>query len=438
MKIRLPNGWRPRSYQIRAWSYLEHGGKRAVIVWPRRAGKDDIALHHTACKAIERPAVYWHMLPEAAQARKAIWDAVNPHTGMRRIDEAFPHEIRHSTHEQEMRIRLKNGSVWQLVGSDNFNSLVGSPPAGIVFSEWALARPEAWSFMRPILAENDGWAIWVYTPRGDNHGLELYNQATREPAWFCERLTVDDTKHIAPDILEAERRQMRAEHGDEDGEALFQQEYHASFSAPRSGSYYGSAIDQLEREGRIGDVPYDPRYPVTTGWDLGKSNATVIWCAQVTPTAIHVIDHYRATGADLDHYVGWLRSKPYVYQRHGLPHDVKFDLIGANGSRWEQLRLLGLQGMYQVPITSVDERIASVHGMLRRCRFDVAHCAAGLKALRSYHRDWDAERRAYKQSPVHDWSSDDADAFGYLSQSLTDAEMSRQRAIPPPDIDWIA
>ena len=107
--IRLPNNWRPRPYQMPAWRYLESGGKHAELVWHRRSGKDEIALHRTACAAFERVAGYWHMLPEYAQARKAIWDAVNPHTGKRRIDEAFPHELRDSTRDQEMAIRFKNG-----------------------------------------------------------------------------------------------------------------------------------------------------------------------------------------------------------------------------------------------------------------------------------------------------------------------------------------
>lgn len=122
MDIILPNCWQPRGYQLRLWRYLEAGGKRAVAVWHRRAGKDEICLHWAACAAMQRVGNYWHMLPEASQARKAIWDAVNPHTGRRRIDEAFPPSIRAGQRDDDMRIRLINGSTWQIVGSDNFNN----------------------------------------------------------------------------------------------------------------------------------------------------------------------------------------------------------------------------------------------------------------------------------------------------------------------------
>jgi len=118
---------------MQAWAALESGCRRLALAWHRRSGKDDISLHWTAVSAMQRVGGYWHMLPQANQARKAIWDANNPHTGLRRIDEAFPAEIRATTREQDMFIRFWNGSSWQVVGSDNYDALVGSPPVGVVF-----------------------------------------------------------------------------------------------------------------------------------------------------------------------------------------------------------------------------------------------------------------------------------------------------------------
>src|SRR5215475_7704425 len=181
---RLPaGGWQPRAYQRKLWDYLERGGKRAVAIWHRRAGKDEICLHWAAVAAHQRVGVYWHMLPEQAQARKAIWDAVNPWTGQRRINEAFPRELRESTRETDMAIRFRSGSLWELVGSDNYNSLVGSPPIGVVFSEYALADPSAWGYLRPILAENGGWSLFITTPRGRNHASTFYEAARADDTW---------------------------------------------------------------------------------------------------------------------------------------------------------------------------------------------------------------------------------------------------------------
>jgi hypothetical protein len=164
--IRIPNNWGPRAYQMNVWRYLEGGGKRAICIWHRRAGKDDVCLHWAASSMIDKPATYWHMLPAYSQGRKAIWTAVNPHTGKRRIDEAFPHELRANTNEQEMFIRLKNGATWQVLGSDRYDAAVGSPPYGITFSEWALSNPASWAYLAPIVIENGGWALFITTARG--------------------------------------------------------------------------------------------------------------------------------------------------------------------------------------------------------------------------------------------------------------------------------
>ena len=117
--------------------------KRLIEIAHRRWGKDEICLNVTRKHAFDRPGSYWHCLPEYAQGRKAIWTAVNAQTGKKRIDEAFPDEIRERVNNQEMFIEFKNGSTWQVIGSDRYDSTVGAGTAGIVYSEWALANPSA-------------------------------------------------------------------------------------------------------------------------------------------------------------------------------------------------------------------------------------------------------------------------------------------------------
>ena len=208
--LRLPNGWDPRWYQRDFWDYFEGGGKRGVAIACRRWGKDDVALHRTAVGAHERTATYWHLLPEYAQGRKAIWDAVNPHTGKRRIDEAFPEHLRSHTDERGMFMRFTCGSTWQVIGSDNFNSVVGSPPYGIVFSEWALSNPAAWAYLSPILEENGGWAMFITTPRGRNHGASFYERALKTPGWFALRQGVNDIGILAAAARQHQGRARRS------------------------------------------------------------------------------------------------------------------------------------------------------------------------------------------------------------------------------------
>ena len=411
--IQLPNKWEPREYQKPLWKYLHGGGKRAIAVWPRRHGKDDVALHFTACAAHERVGTYWHLLPQQNQARKAIWDAIDPHTGLRRIDNAFPPALRETTRENDMMIRFKSGSTWQVIGSDNYDALVGTPPIGVVFSEFALSDPQAWSLIRPILLENNGWALFITTPRGRNHAKRMLDMAESSPDWFAERLTATETGVFSPAALQAERLELLQERGDEDGDAIFQQEYMTSFSAGLPGAYYAKIIDRLEEGGRIGFVPYNPAQQVHTAWDLGRNDATAIWFVQRNGTGWDVIDYLANTSVGIDWYVRALREKEYNYGEHLLPHDAENEqLVSTTGSIAQTVTTMGLKGVRIVPRTkSVANDINEVRQILPLCRFDKDKTAKGVDALRSYRRIWDEKLKAYRDTPLHDWASDPADAF---------------------------
>ena len=308
MEITLPYKWKARPYQVAAWKYLSGGGTRAVLKWHRRSGKDDLCLHHVACSAFQRKASYWYLLPQYSQARKSMWDAINPHTGFRRIDEAFPKEIRARTLENEMTIHFVNGSTFQLVGSDNYNSLVGSPPAGLVFSEYALSDPSAWSYLMPILEENGGWAVLNSTPRGNNHFRKLCDFAQKEEGWYFDANSVDETGVYKKKQLEAIKRAMVAEHGEAYGEALFQQEYYCSFDAAIPGSIFGEWLDRARSSGRVGDFPFDPALPVNTAWDLGYEDATAIWYFQIAFDGIRLVKYEESHLKDIDYYADVLRK----------------------------------------------------------------------------------------------------------------------------------
>ena len=425
--VSLPNNWRPRPYQMPLWTYLENGGKRAVEVAHRRWGKDDLTLHRTCVAAFERPATYWHMLPEYSQARKAIWSAVNPHTGKRRIDEAFPHELRASAREDTMSITFKNGSTWQVVGSDAFDGLVGSPPAGLVFSEYAIANPAAWGYLRPILLENGGWAVFIYTARGRNHGHSLLESAKREPGWFHETSTALSTGVFTAEQLESERRQYIAEFGETFGAALFDQEYLCSFDAAIVGAFYGPEINAAEADGRICDVPIDETAPLYSAWDLGVRDATALWIFQPTYGGINVVDFYKSSGVGADHYRDWMREKGYQTAVDFVPHDSRVREWGSGRTRIETMLSLNLKPQL-VPDHRLMDGINAARETIRVARFDATRCKDGIEALRQYRSDYDREARVLKATPLHDWTSDPADAFRYMAMSW------RQLKAPAPEL----
>lgn len=416
-EILLPNNWTPRSYQLPLWGYLEHGGLRAMGVWHRRAGKDDVLLHWGAVAAHRRIGSYWHMLPEYAQARKAIWEAVNPHTGRKRIDEAFPLDLRRSTRNTDMRIEFLNGSTWQVIGSDRYDSLVGTTPAGVTFSEFALADPGAWSYLRPALAENGGYAAFISTPRGRNHLARMYEAARHDPRWFAQRLGAHDTGVFTPDLLAQELAEYRRERGEEDGESLFNQEYLVDFDAALVGSYYGRWMAAAEQQGRIGHYP--PRGgEVWTAWDLGMSDSTAIWFFERAPDGWIVIDYLEANGQALAWYAEQLKAKGYAYAGHILPHDAAVRELGTGRSRKEMLEAEGLRGITLAPALRVPDGIQSVRRLLPSCRFHGAACERGLDALRQYRRVWNDKLKMFNDSPLHDWTSHGSDAFRYAAISL--------------------
>lgn len=418
--VTLPNNWKPRPYQRNLWDYLESGGKRALAVWHRRAGKDDVCLNFAATEAIQRVGNYWHMLPEAAQARKAIWKAVNPHTGKKRIDEAFPSEIRKSTNDQEMFIEFVNGSTWQVLGSDNYNSQVGSTPRGIVFSEWALADPNAWAYMRPILAENGGWALFITTPRGRNHAKRMFDAANKDDNWFCEKLTAEDTSVFSRETLETERRELVAEMGEDEGQAKFQQEYYCSFDAALPGAYYGKEMLKAEKENRIASVPYTPGVPVFPCFDFGRgaSNATAIWFIQIVGKEPRAIDYEEGNSGDIDHYAKLLRTKPYLYGKLILPHDGGHERLATGKSYAKQFQDAEFETVVLDRVPDLTAAITATRPLINMMWFDAVKCERGLDALRSYHREWDDEKKVFKPTPVHNWASHGADGYRTGAQAF--------------------
>jgi len=420
----LPAGdWKPRPYQRPLWGYMERGGKRAVAVWHRRAGKDEAALHWTAVAAHQKPATYWHMLPQAAQARKAIWDAVNSHTGKRRIDEAFPEQLRATTRNNEMAIQFKNGSHWQVVGSDNYNSLVGSPPYGVVFSEWSLSDPQAWSYIRPILAENGGWAVFIYTPRGRNHGKSFFENALKDGDWFAEKLPATQTGVFTDRQLKNEEREYIQDYGLNDGKGRFRQEYLCDFEAAISGSYYANEMQRADEEGRIRRVMWEPTIPVHTAWDIGFRDSTTIWFVQVVRDEVRVLDYIENSGVAVSWYVNELRSRPYTYGTHLLPHDAAVGQITSGTSVKETMASLGVQTTI-VPAAPVYDGINAARMLIPRCFFDDTKCQRGIETLRNYRREWDEKRKVFHDKPLHDWASHGADAWRYLAMGLPQADIA--------------
>jgi hypothetical protein len=429
---------RIRAYQQPLHRYMTGGGKRAIEIAHRRWGKDEIALMTTCELAHSRVGNYWHCMPEFEQGRKALWNGVNAHTGKRRIDEAFPEYIRASKDEQQMLIRFQNGSTWQLVGSDRYNALVGAGVAGIVFSEWALANPSAWAYMRPMLEENNGWAMFITTPRGNNHAKAMYDHAVKhKDTWFAEVSSVLDTKALTNEQLEESLAEYISLYGEDLGRAQFEQEYLCSFNAAILGAYFGGEVARAEREGRICPTDIHSGQPIHTAWDLGKAVNNPIWCFQVVAGRPRIVDFYRPETDDIEDWCKWLDDKGYHGEDY-VPHDILTTEWGRGRTRMDTLRSLGRKPK-RIPAVSVADGLQAARKTLNVATLHAGddergqRMATGIDGLKNYRREWDDELKTFRQNPVKDWAEHIGSAFRYLGLAWRDIQPVEQKKELPKE-----
>jgi hypothetical protein len=279
----------------------------------------------------------------------------------------------------------------------------------------AFQNPKAWNVIRPILAENNGWAIFNSTPNGKNHFYDLYERVKDNKSWFVQNLNVEQTldengnRYVGHDVIEEERASGMSEE-------MIQQEFYNSWVANADGYYYLPQIEDLISQGSVCKVPHDPSSPVDVYFDIGVGDSTACWLVQTEGKVINVIDFYQNTNKGLDHYAKHLQSKRYVYANINFPWDMRNIEFGSGRTRYEVAEELfkgiRLNTVAKLPIS---EGINAVRMILPHCRFDKAHCKEGLDSLKNYKKEWNEKQQTFSDHPLHDWASDAADAFRYLA-----------------------
>lgn len=411
--IALPYNFKARPYQ---WDFFEEmqRKKRAILVWHRRAGKEKTCWNFMIKEAFKRVGNYYYIFPDAKMARRILWDGKDK-VGYKTLDH-IPSDLITGINNSEMKIVLRNNSLILVLGSHDVDSLRGPNPVGIVFSEYAEQSPKAWQTMSPILKENEGWAVFNFTPKGQNHAYDLLQSGQADPKWFTQVLSVNDTTRedgrrvLTEEDIEEERAQGIM------SEDMIQQEYYCSFIMGIEGSYYAKYIKEAREEERIGKVPYNRQSRVYTAWDIGYGDATSIIFYQCIGNEIHVIDFYEAQGEGLPHYAKVLSTKPYIYADHYAPHDVESHNFSTGLSAKDVGAGLGLS-FHPLPTlrVSIEDGIEAVRGIFPRICFDAVKCKKLLKCLEHYRKEFDDKHNCYRTKPVHDWSSHAADAMRYMA-----------------------
>lgn len=418
MGLETRDHFRMRSYQKRAYDARRAGCRRFVQVLHRRAGKDRSWINFTVLEMMQRVGVYFHIFPSLNQGRRDVWDnvvheTVNGEERSVKMTDAFPPELVKERNETEMSITLWNGSVYMLMGADSEESIErarGANAIGIILSEYSFMNPKIWVTLEPVLLENGGWAVFIYTPKDEGHGYALYKYAKESPNWFCELLTIDDTRRDAPgengshiisprDIEEIRKRPGTLE---ED----IQREYYCSFKGFLHGTIYGALITKARDDNRIKNLPYIVNAPVGTCWDLGVSDHTAVWFYQIFGHAIHFIDYYEERLKTAQDYAKFLReSKPYMYTEFSFPFDGRFSTADYFSSVFPSTAVKIAEKK------PVQEGMTRVRELFNTFYFDNDKCTRGIQCLENYKREFDTEHMVFKPQPVHDEYSHGADAL---------------------------
>jgi len=398
-------GYRPRPPQLEIHNAVNKN-RFTVVVAHRRMGKTVSAILHLIDAALNnerKDPRYAYIAPTYAQAKRVAFDYLCEYT----------RPLGAKINIAELRVDFLGRRI-SLYGSENGDSLRGQYFDGVVLDEIGDQNPKIWNeIIRPALADRMGWCLFIGTPKGNNHFADFKERAQKTEGWSFLEFKASETGILA----DKELVDAKAEMGDD----KYRQEFECSFDAPVEGAYYGSLLNEADEQNRVTTIPHDSVARLVCAWDLGVSDSTCIWVAQIVGKEIQLIDATENHGVGLDYYVSWLRDKGYDKAQQILPHDVRVREMSSGKSRQEVLMEAGLN-ITIAPSLSVADGIQAVRRMLPRCWFDKENTKQGLAALRNYRRQYNEKLNVYFDTPLHDWASHYADSFRYLAVGLNEVD----------------
>lgn len=377
----------------------------SLIVAHRRCGKTVLCINDLIYKALmdDKPdGRYAYIAPYYSQAKNIAWDYLV----------RFSQPVLRKANQSELWVELVNGARIRLYGADSPDGLRGIFLDSVVLDEYADMKPSIWgAVVRPLLTDRKGSATFIGTPKGHNAFWEMYQTATKGEDWYVKVLRASQTGILDKEELDDAAKTMTQDQ--------YLQEFECDFESAILGAYYGKEMRQLTDAGRITDVEYDPLFPVHTAWDLGYSDDTAIWWYQVVHGEIRLLDYHSSNGQPVAFYAGIIQAREeergYVYGTHWLPHDARAKTLSSNRSVIEQLGdKIPLKTIKITPNLKLQDGIQASRLALTRAWFD-HKCTDGIECLRQYQREYDEDKKVFRDKPRHDWTSHGADAFRYLA-----------------------
>lgn len=406
MEIKIP--YKPMSHQLK----LHNCNTSLVAVCGRQIGKTVCLVNEIIKRAIINPnSRNWYVANDYKQAKRNVWDLFKKY---------IPDEIiKKKPNETELKIRLKNNSLIELIGVNNAESLRGAAVNFMGLDEYKDFPRKIWSeILQPMFTTTNGQYWFIGTPEG--LGNDFYSKYSREnelskfrfPACTVsgygpgEKVLTTLSQYANIEIIE------KALHNNP--EDSFRQEFMAEFVRP-SGTVYGQwNVDQCM------DIPYNEDLPLHITFDFGINDPTAIIWIQPNGSETRVIDYYEASNANIEHFVQVINSKPYK-----IADLVTGDIAGRARELGTGLSVIDQLAKKNIYVRTT--KIPNIPYQIRVAHSKINGLWISTKAERfrdiilNYHYPEKSEKLINQSNeiPVHDEWSHGARAFEYWAVNYT-------------------
>lgn len=259
-----------------------------VVCAGRRFGKTFLALNFLIDKAKTPNTVNWYVAPTYRQAKRIAW---------KMLKRLIPSDWCESWNETDLTALLTNGSEISLRGADNPDALRGVSLNSAVLDEYADMSADAWSeVLRPALADRQGGALFIGTPKGYNHFYDLWTAAHEREDWAAWTFTTEDGGNVALSEIEAARAEL--------DERTFRQEFQASFE-----TLSGRVYQAFERAAHVRtDISDVPTLPLMVGLDFNVNPMSA--CLAILPGGqLHVFGEIEIPNGNTELLAGEIRRR---------------------------------------------------------------------------------------------------------------------------------
>jgi hypothetical protein len=402
--------------------------RRFLLERPRRSGKEVESWNCIIQGAVEDPGLYMMVYPTNVRARAVLWDGsiLMPDGVSVKFLDMIPRRLLMSMNNQEMKIKLVNGSVIWVVGSDiDPDKLRGTNPRGIVYAEFAFQDPRVCYVMMPALRQNGGWMLGQSTFDGMNHFYQMIQNNKDDPLWYCrvDSITnlVDENgnRYITDEMIEEDRRAGMPEY-------LIQQEYYGVVQVNQETKYFAHAIKNIFDNDKLITGLIIPTANVYAAWDLGINDCCAITLFQVWrkdgQVWPKVIGYIESNNRDLKYYVGLIRQFCNRYnlllKDHFIPHDGQKRDFNTGKNTIDFLAEMGEKGIIIPRPPSKENAIEAMRQKLYITEFNKENTQRLIDCLCNYSKEFDDKLGTYKNRPVHNWASHGVDSFQTMTLAL--------------------